>query len=331
MTTPNAPILTSPISGTIIDLLSVQRLSWTFSDPDPGDTQSAYDLRYRVVGSGSWTTVSGTTATFRDFTASTFTAGNFEWQVRTTDNTAAVGPYSSSEFFTAASAPVAPTITGPADGATVGFTQTVTWTAVTRTHYQLRRVADLAGAIDAGTIYFDSGELADPTAVSLAVTFDTSNRYEHVQVRVKADGLWSAWASILVMVTFTGPAAPTVVPTASAATGSIAFAITNPVVGGKPDAASNAVYIRAVGESGYGDRMAVGIAPNTTWTWWTPASGIDYEVRVLCTATNGSTTWSEYVYATISSGGTPSTVHTHISSGGTPTTVHTVIKSGGIP
>ena len=331
MTTPNAPILTSPISGTIIDLLSVQRLSWTFSDPDPGDTQSAYDLRYRVVGSGSWTTVSGTTAAFHDFTASTFTADSFEWQVRTTDSTAAVGPYSSSEFFTAASAPVAPTITGPADGATVTFTETVTWTAVTRTHYQLRRVADLAGAIDDSTIYFDSGQLADPTAVSLAVTFDTSNRYEHVQVRVKADGLWSAWASILAMVTFTGPAAPTVVATANSATGSIAFTITNPVVGGKPDAASNAVYIRAAGGTGYGDRMAISITPNTSWTWWTPASGVDYEIRVLCTATNGSTTWSEYVYATISSGGTPSTVHTHISSGGTPSTVHTVIKSGGIP
>lgn len=333
MTAPNAPLLTSPINSTVIDLALTQPLAWTFSDVDPGDTQSAYDLRYRVVGAGAWTTVSDTSADqFRDIAAATFTAANFEWQVRTYDALGAVGPYSASEFFTAATAPAAPTITAPADGANVGVTAAVIWTAAAQTHYQARTVADSAGSPDTGTVYTDTGAIASIVGRPTVVAFAVVNRYEHVQVRIQSSGLWSPWASVRVHAIYTAPVPGTFVVAAEQATASLLVTTTPGVItGGEPVAASVDVYIRISTARGYGDRLAAGLTPNGLWRWWLPISGIDYTIRTLTHGVNGATTWSVYAYAVLEQGGTPSTVHTVIHSGGTPSTVNDVIQDGGTP
>jgi len=329
MTTPNAPILTAPIGGTIIDLLSVQRFSWTFSDDDPGDTQSAFDLRYRVLA-GSWTTVPVTSVnSFLDIAGSAFTANDYEWQVRTYDALGGVGPYSASSFFTAASTPAVPTITAPTVGATISNTSNVTWSAPSQTAYQLRRVGDASGSPDLGTVYFDTGEVTDAIARALVVDFPTNNQVEHVQVRVKNAGLWSPWATAQITVSFTAPTPPTFTVAADQATASITVTVTNPA--STPAAASNAIYVRHSDDPGYGERIANGLPPNTAWTWWTPASGVEYEFRVLTTGTNGTTIWSVLVIALIYDGGTPTTVYDLILEGGTPSTLYSQIIDGGIP
>lgn len=327
---PNSPILTAPIGSAIIDLGAVQTFAWTFSDDDPGDSQSAYDLRYRLIGAGSWTTVSATTpVNSRDIAASTFTAGDYEWQVRTYDALGTVGTYCSSAFFTAAVRPPAPSITAPADGATVSNTQNVTWSAPAQTAYQLRTVADASGLPDPGTVYFDTGEVADSIARSLSVDFPVNNRTEHVQVRVKNAGLWSPWATITVTASYTSPAAPTFTVTVDDATASILVTITNPA--STPAAVSNAVYVREASDPGYGQRMANGLPPNTAWAFRSPASGIEYEFRVLCTGDNGATIWSALVIALIYYGGVPSTAAWDVSlSAGTPSTLFTQRINGGI-
>ncbi|HBJ73752.1 MAG TPA: hypothetical protein DDY88_08655 [Actinobacteria bacterium] len=308
----------------------MHRFSWTFSDPDPGDTQSAFDLRYRVIAAGSWTDLSATTVnTYVDIVGSAFTANNFEWQVRTYDALGAVGSYSASSFFTAASTPATPTITAPADGATVTNNQNVTWSAPSQTAYQLRRIGDSSGLPDTGTIYSDTGEVTDAVARALSVDFPVNNRFEHVQVRVKNAGLWSAWASARVSVSFTSPSPATFTVTADNATASILVTITNPV--SVPAAASNAVYVREASDTGYGQRMANGLLPNTAWTWRTPASGVEYEFRVLTTGATGTTIWSVLMITLIYDGGTPTTVYDLILDGGTPTTVYDRIIDGGIP
>lgn len=225
---PNAPTLSSPVGGQVVDLAITQRASWVFSDPDAGDSQSAFDLQYRVVGAGSWTTVSSTTPNnYYDFAPSIFTAGNYEWQVRTYDALGVVGPYSASSFFTAANAPALPTITTPTSGATVSAAVSFTWSAPSQTDFQVRKVADLAGSPDTGTIYYDSGDMVDAVARVLTLAFSVNGRYEHLQVRVKYAGLWSSWASVRVLASYTPPLTPTLVATPSDATGSIVIAITN--------------------------------------------------------------------------------------------------------
>lgn len=287
---PNAPILTAPADGSTIDRNITQRFDWDFSDPDTGDSQSKYDLRYRVVGTSTWTEVTGTTPnTFHDLAAGTFSAGDYEWQVRTYDAQGAVGPYSGSSFFTAATAPSEPTITDPINGATVGQNETVTWSAPDQAAYQLRRVADNAGAADTATVYEDSGEVVSATARSRAVTFATNDRYEHVQVRIKDNGLWSAWASVRVQVSWTPPPTPVVSLLADDDAGSLIVTVTNPAPGaGEPAVSYNDIFV----DDGNGEfRAATMVTPNTSWTYHLPVSGRDYagSVRVEAVADNGIT------------------------------------------
>jgi hypothetical protein len=287
---PNAPIITAPADGATIDRNITQRFDWDFSDPDAGDSQSKYDLRYRVSGTSTWTTITGTTPnTYHDFAAGTFTAGDYEWQVRTYDAQGVVGPYSGSSFFTAGDAPPEPTITAPVSGGTVSETELVEWSTPDQDSYQLRRVADNAGTADTSTVYYDTGEVVSATARSRSVTFETNNRYEHIQVRIKDGGLWSSWASIRVQVSYTPPPAPVVSLLADDDAGALIVTITNPEPGvDEPAVNYNDVYVNdGAGEQ----RLATLVPPNSSWTFWLPKAGREYDgnVRVVSVADNGIT------------------------------------------
>lgn len=207
---PNAPTLTGPATGVTLDGTATQRFSWTFSDSDPGDSQSAFDLRYSSDSGATWTTVSATSPNgFLDIAGGTLADGDYEWQVRTYDSLGVAGSWSASSFFTAATPSAGPTITAPTSGATVDTSPfTVAWSFPTQQGYQVRRVADIAGSADTTTVFYDSGQVLDVNARSLDVAFETDGRYEHVQVRVKSGGLWSDWADVRVQVSYTAPPAP---------------------------------------------------------------------------------------------------------------------------
>lgn len=288
---PNAPTITSLTGGVSIDRAAVNRASWTFSDPNPGDTQSKFDLRYKVVGAGSWTTITTVTPNqFHDFAASALAADDYEWQVRTYDALGLVGPYTSSSFFTAADAPDGPTITAPTNGATVDRFTTVTWSVPDQDEYQVRRVADDAGVPDTGTIYSDTGAVAVPAARSLELDFSVNNRAEHIQVRIEDAGLWSEWASIQVNVSYDPPPVPTLDIETDPDLGRLLVEIGNPAPGaGEEPTDSNNVWV----DDGDGfERRATGLTPNTTWVYWTPVSGRDYltNLYVEAVAANGATT-----------------------------------------
>lgn len=292
---PNAPTLTAPTGGVSIDRGATNRFSWVFSDPDSPDSQSAYDLRYRVVGAPAWTTVSGTTAAFRDFPGGTFTANNFEWQVRTTDALGLVGPWSASAFFTAADTPAGPSITDPVNGQTIpSSSYTVAWSTASQDSYQLRRVADSAGAADTATVYFDSGEVVGPLTRSRLVTFETNGRWEHVQVRTRVSGLWSAWASVRVNVSYTAPATPTIAVVADSPKGAISVQATHPTpAGGQPTVTSIDVYRR---EAATGDGIRVAAAWGATQVFedWAVASGVSYAYRVKANGANNVSSFSAW-------------------------------------
>ncbi len=102
-TAPNAPILTDPASGQTVDRTATNRFAWTFSDPDAGDTQSAYDLEVREQGETALlVNATATTANnYRDITGGTLPPGPLEWRVRTYDAAAVVGPWSAWVAFSA--------------------------------------------------------------------------------------------------------------------------------------------------------------------------------------------------------------------------------------
>lgn len=301
---PNAPTTLTP-DGVVIDKDATQRFSWTFSDPDTGDSQSAYDLRYRLVGAGTWTTVSGGATQYHDFVGGTFAAGDYEWEVRTYDAAGLVGPYSSTATFTAAAPPSTPTITDPTNGGTVSTENyTVEWSASSQEKYQVRTVADAAGSPDTGTVYQDTGTVTSSSARARTMAFDTNLRAEHVQVRVQVAGLWSAWASVSVNVSYTLPATPTLVVTSADATASISIAITNPApAGSEPAVTGNDVWVRVAAGGrkdidrpvgGDGVRLSVDTANNGTFVDRAPRANTEYEYRVRAQGDNDVSSWSAW-------------------------------------
>lgn len=288
---PNAPTNLSPTGNVTIDRTVAQRFSWVFSDPNAGDSQSKYDLQYRVVGAGTWTTVTGTTPNqFHDFAAATFAAGDYEWQVRTYDAGGVVGPWSASSFFKAGTPPTAPTITSPTNGSTISqSTGSVAWSYPSQQAYQARKVADSAGNPDTATVYYDSGVVESTTARTQALTFPVNNRWEHIQVRIRDGGLWSTWASVRVNVAYTPPGVPTVVAAGNDSLGYISVAITNPAPGaGEPTVTQNYLY-RREDASGDGIRIKTGIAASGTYNDHAVATGVVYQYKAVAVGSNGTT------------------------------------------
>lgn len=289
---PNAPTSLAPAGGATVDRTAVQRLSWAFSDPNAGDSQSKYDLQWRL-GAGAWTTVTTvTTSQFWDAPANTFPAGSIEWQVRTYDALGVVGPWSASAFLTAATPPAAPAITSPTNGSVVGTpTGSIVWSAPSQTSYQVRKVADLAGSPDTTNVYYDSADVVSSTARDAPLTYPTNGRYEHLQVRVKLGGLWSTWSSVRVQIAYTAPATPTLAVQADspvAPTG-LQVAVTNPTpTGSQPVVASSDLYRRLAGGGGSGIRIAKGLAANAVYTDRSVASGVAYEYSAVVTGTTGT-------------------------------------------
>lgn len=292
-TVPNAPILTGPANGSSIDRLVAQRFTWQPSDPDAGDTPTKADLRYRLIGATAWTTVTQPTPSpFWDAPVATFAAGDHEWQARTYDRRGQVGPWSSSSFFTASTQSSPVSLTSPSNGGTVSNEHLVTWSSPGQTAYRVRRVADAAGSADPGTVYWDSGIINSATTRSHLVTFDTTNRTEHVQVQVLDGGLWTAWSSARVLVSFAAPATPLVRLVAVGAT-TITFSYANPIPGtGQNPVSYNEVWVN----DGEGEKRLATNLPNSQggpvlWTYYTPKSNLDYwdRVRVVAVGENGST------------------------------------------
>jgi hypothetical protein len=296
---PTAPTGLTPSGGSIVDRTAAQVFGWTRNDPDAGDYQTKYELRYRLVGAGSWTTlaevVSGTTS--HTFAANFFAAGNYEWQVRLADQLGVWSPFSASAFFTAAVPPAAPGITAPVNGSTLASADgEVVWTAPDQSAFQARRVADAAGAADPNTVYYDSGTVVSAAARNHGLTFSVNNRWEHVQVRVRdSNNLWSTWSSVRVQVSYTPPAAPTLVASVTAA-GHVAVVVTHPAPsGGQPAIATHDVYRRRVGDgSPEGVRVAAGVAPGATWVDALVGHRESYEYRAVAHGANGTSSTSAW-------------------------------------
>lgn len=324
--TPNAPVLTSPV-GTTIERTVVNRFAWDFSDPNAGDSQSEFSLQIRPQGDTALdvdVTVE-TIATFYDLSGSTLVAGDYEWRVKTRDAAGLEGPWSGWTSFTAADAPAGPTVTAPTNGSTISSEQsTVTWSASEQDAYQLRRVADDAGTADTTTVLFDTGQVNSSGARSRLVEFPTNGQFEHVQVRVLRNSLWSPWSSVRVEVSYTAPAVPTVAVDDTTTEGAVRVQASHPVPSGsEPFVTSVDIFRRPDTDDGDGIRVAAGRNPSGIFADWTVASGQGYAYRVRAFGDNGTSSFSAWSSESepvpepdVIDGGTPSTTGTPVLDGG---------------
>lgn len=301
---PNAPALISPVNNQAIDRAQPLVLEHQSSDPDTGDTQVARETRWRPVGAADWITTGMVASTVPAHTipGGTLAAGEHEWQARTWD-ASGPGPFSGSEFFTAADRPAAPVFTVPAAGAIItAATVTATVTAPDVDALEWRVVGDTAGQPNPAVIIAAGGTIEDPVARSFAATGLPNNTTVHLQARVRHDGLLSdGWADSPHAVAYTPPAPATLVVTPVKTidspldfTDAISVTITNPAPsGGQPAVTAYDLHRRETLLGGDGIRIKAGVAAGVVADF-TPASGVEYEYQARAYGSNGTSSLSAW-------------------------------------
>lgn len=291
---PTVPDQLAPAGNPTLDRTQALDLSWRFRDPDAGDTQSRYRLEYRLTSAASFTvvdssTVGGGTLSRYTFAAGSLAAGAYEWRVQTFDSQGVASPVSPSAFFTLATPGPAPTITAPANGATVPAQSEVVWSTPGQTHYRVQVVEDNAGAPDLSKpAVFDSGEVQSATARNLALTFPTNNVTRHVRVQTRdTNGLLTTWSTVRVLVSYTPPPVPVVQAEPQDGAGHTRVVVSNPTPAtGEPAVTGNDVF-RFDPTAGVETRVAR-VGPNGTYLDYSAASGVAYRYRVAALASNGT-------------------------------------------
>lgn len=285
------------------DAASSLALSWTFNDPDVGDTQGSYALRRQIgaaayeywnAGTSTWgaSEVQNTSSTSSVTLASGWGAdgdSNHKYAVKTWDAAGLEGTYSS-ELTVIPSAKDNPTISSPTDAGTVTAAMvTVEWSATTQTAYKARLLSSADSELES------SGWVTSTaTSHAFAKVLSNSTTYK-VEVTTKNDeGLASTADTNTFSTSFTPPSTPTLVATGSAANGTITVAITNPGLGATES--SNDVFARVatggradldIPVGGDGLRIASGVAVDGSFTFY-PASGKSYEFLVRALADNSA-------------------------------------------
>jgi hypothetical protein len=298
---PTAPTPTSPVGGQVVDRTAVIRLAATFNDPDEGDSVSESQWRWRVAGTTTWTTViQGNNLRYYDIAAGTLDPADYEWQALYKDAAGEPSPWSASEFFTAANPPTGVTITNPDEGATVGQSDVVAWSATEQDAFHARRVADDGGVPAPTTVYYDSGTVVSSTARNHPLTYETNNRYEHVQVRRRVNSLWSVWASRRVLVSYTAPAVPSVLPVSNDATASIAVEL---FAGAWPVDVSAVGYVGTGNGTFSGPTATDGVTDSHAWTATlvtTAADGGTFDVAVDGTVVGQAVVGTQFTHEGLS-------------------------------
>ena len=307
---PNTPVITSPSTGGYVSADDPVPLTWTFSDPDTGDYQTEYYVTVHegVVVKGSEHAISGDL--FYTMPTAWFVAGHtYTISLLVTDSAGADSGFRTITV-DAVSNPAAPTITDPIVNQVIETdTYTVVYTAANQVNAQARTVADNAGSPNTAIVY-QTVEITGAVDRSALLDFDVNNRTEHVQVRREYPaGVWSAWATCLVVVTKEPPATPTVVATADQTNRRISVTATHPAPAGPQPivtsediyrrqynvaTAEYGVYVNGVWTANGGIRLKAANTPAAVFYDCFAASGITYQYQVVGLAANGTSTASTW-------------------------------------
>lgn len=226
---PNAPVLTTKSN---FDATTAQTFSWSFTDPNPGDTQSAYQLEISRVSDGvvvldTGKVVSSTPS--RLVSGGTISNGfDYRWRVRTWDALDAQGPYSGYGLFTA-SAGGTVTITSPATDnplSVVTDDLPITW-SVTGTTQAAYRIWLYRGT----TLVSDTNWIAS-TATSATISGMLSDQAHEIRVQVRnASNVTTNTASRFLTPSFSTPEKPLITVQQNADEGYVLVSIENPAPG----------------------------------------------------------------------------------------------------
>lgn len=133
---PYAPTLDTPAENTQVDVGTDIDFSWIYGDPDQGETQGAWHLRYRTAATptqsaGPWIDRSAVSATEAVTLPADLFRGNtnYEWSVRTRDPEGSWGPWAAAHSFFVQADATPPQLLSPINDVAVetGSAQTFGW------------------------------------------------------------------------------------------------------------------------------------------------------------------------------------------------------------
>lgn len=237
---PTAPVLTPRAN---FDAADAATFAWTFTDPNSGDTQSAYDLEIQRTDTDAVVVATGKTTsatTSHEVTGGTLTnALSYRWRVRTWDFADEEGPWSDwGTFSTSAGGTV--TVTDPATDNPANVVTdeiSVSW-SVTGTTQDSYRV--ILKRNDTGATVSDTGWIVS-AATSLLVTGMVTGVEHTVQVQARNAALVvSGIGSRLVTPNYGTPEVPLVTATPVPGEGYVLISVDNPI-SGQPDLGTSEV------------------------------------------------------------------------------------------
>ncbi|MCK8604329.1 CAP domain-containing protein [Desulfoferrobacter suflitae] len=208
---PGAPSLSSPANGATVSTTSI-----TFSWTTPTGSPTQYQLQVSTSSSFSSTVYDSSAITDTSWTLSGFpnTGTTYYWRVRAY-NSSGWGPWSGTRSFingSSTSVPGAPSLSSPANGATVSTTSiTFSWTTPTGspTQYQLQ----VSTSSSFSSTLYDSSTIT-VTSWTLSGFPNTGTTY-YWRVRAYNSSGWGPWSGTSSFVNGTVPAAPTLVSPAN--------------------------------------------------------------------------------------------------------------------
>lgn len=260
---PNAPLWDTATmgrtSGAAADVATTLVLDWTFSDPDPADTQNSYALS-RQIGAGAlayWRASDSTwqVAEVQNATATTAVTLPIAWGVHTDaatqfrvkvwDSAVVASPYGDA-FTVIPSQKVNPAFATPAPAAVIADdTITPTWTVTEQTAYRLT-LSTNPGAL----LTYDSGWVTAPVttlAALIPVRLPDLSGWTIGLTTRNNEGLASTTATVSFTVDFLEPPAPMLTATPSTGQGGIVVAAVNAAaVGSQPVVIEQDVYRRVL-------------------------------------------------------------------------------------
>jgi hypothetical protein len=299
---PSAPVwVPPPLSGAAANVALTLPLAWAFSDPDPGDTQSAYAVS-KQVGAGAlayWRASDSTwqAGEVQNTSGSTLLTLATAWaaasdaahtfKVKVWDSASVPSVYSAG-LVVIPSTPVNPAITAPTVAQVlVNNSVTITWTAAEQTQFRVQL------QVAAGATVYDSGWVNDSVSRSFLVPYVLLNSTSwtlHLQT-ANNEGLASSDQTRAFSIAYITPMVATTVATPSTANGWISVAITNPTPsGGAPAVASQELWRRITGSGDpIGVRVAAGLSSGATYQDWQAVGGVAYDYRAVVLGINGTT------------------------------------------
>lgn len=276
LTNPLAPTNLAPVS--VLDAVNEIVFTWQHNPVD-GTAQTAYELQYREVGSGTWIGTGKITSTTssKSLAGGTLINGKqYEWQVRTWGQYATVpaySPWSDTATFSTSAIPTA-TIQTPADAGTVNSNSlTATWL-----YYDAEGTAQTAFRVK----LYDNSDVVlkvheeSGTALTKTIGYTLLDGVTYkVGVAVRdSSGQWSAEHVHTFTVDYLEPMQPTLVLTWVEATGSVVVGITNPPPADlEPEPTHNELWRKI--DSGEWVLIHDNITPNTSITDYVPAIAHD--------------------------------------------------------